>query len=339
MSSRTHSSSNSGGSHPHNLTARRSASHTDPLLQRYVMRPPDDLPRLCSNTSVGYPDYFPQDPAQPEDQLIDTYVRNGLADQPLISSETSSMHDSIIDRLQDQGVMNQLAKFAVEILEQQQPTPIPPKSFFHPPPVRPVTELSDRETWWKHLTDPAAQLSTLARSVPSLYGKDRTDRLESLLKNICQRSIPMTRALWAIRVFGCDEIQTALQSQPQLSPSQASDSLTTDWTRLVLNTLRSVLTEVPGRDPKTSEVGADPRRLFPDPDAQLQWIDRWSYLWRLVRVQCDQELVDIRHLLRWLIEVISTCSVDHFVLLLPSLYEYIPDIKRARFLLRLLVSA
>ncbi|KAJ1990793.1 hypothetical protein H4R33_001602 [Dimargaris cristalligena] len=386
MSSRTHSSSNSGGSHPHNLTARRSASHTDPLLQRYVMRPPDDLPRLCSNTSVGYPDYFPQDPAQPEDQLIDTYVRNGLADQPLISSETSSMHDSIIDRLQDQGVMNQLAKFAVEILEQQQrlavdsrlihsqetgepvdpsfipsvgdvdsstatspfsgasprwhlATPIPPKSFFHPPPVRPVTELSDRETWWKHLTDPAAQLSTLARSVPSLYGKDRTDRLESLLKNICQRSIPMTRALWAIRVFGCDEIQTALQSQPQLSPSQASDSLTTDWTRLVLNTLRSVLTEVPGRDPKTSEVGADPRRLFPDPDAQLQWIDRWSYLWRLVRVQCDQELVDIRHLLRWLIEVISTCSVDHFVLLLPSLYEYIPDIKRARFLLRLLVSA
>ncbi|KAJ1911966.1 hypothetical protein IWQ60_009888 [Tieghemiomyces parasiticus] len=357
-------------------------SGADPLLRRYALHPPDDVPQLnAAAPNEGYPDFFPPSPSQPEDQLTEAYVRAGLTDAAIISAENSSLHDLMIDRLQDTTVAHNLSKFALEILDLQQregyadtrpagndvgpaeadsagmadpsrtaaagprwhlATPFPTKSSFQIPPLRLNNDPAERHRWWAHLADPTLPLTALCRSVPRGY------RMERLVESVVSRDLPLNRALWVIQVTGCDEIAAAAQTKGNLTTAQATDAYTRDWSNACLKVLKNHLMEVPCHDPKVTighppdgGAGTGPTSLrpFPDPAAERAWTDRWAYLWRLTRAQTDQELVDVRRLLRWLLDEVTSCPLEHFVVLLPYLRAYVPEIQRARFLLRLLVSA
>ncbi|KAJ1983035.1 hypothetical protein H4R34_001519 [Dimargaris verticillata] len=229
------------------------------------------------------------------------------------------------------------------------------RSYFQPPVTKYIADTTERDKWWQQLADPTVPLVTLAKSIP------RGQRMDRLLETLVQHLVPLTRAVWVIQVIGCDEIQAAMQTKGGQPLVQAVESYTRTWSLCWLDYIKKLLQEVALAGPSTSAAseptGPQPQapppgqpapteatapciQPFANAEAQRHWIDRWSYVWRLARYQCDQELLDIRRLLRWIIdEVSSTEKLEHFVLLLPCLIEYIPDIKRARFLLRRLINS
>ncbi|KAJ1979917.1 hypothetical protein H4R35_001322 [Dimargaris xerosporica] len=390
-SGRTHPPQGSGSALAHSTKGVSSRNESDPLLQRYTLKPPGDLPSFMDNSAtLGFPGFFPQLSRQPEDQLTERNVRHGYAGHAVIDADASSIHDLMFDRLQDGDFVRKLGTYALDILRQQSaaltttnseasrtsPTKlertlstdssrlstdvqtnftgprwhlaakIGTRSYFQPPVTKYIADTTERDKWWQQLADPTVPLVTLAKSIP------RGQRMDRLLETLVQHLVPLTRAIWVIQVVGCDEIQAAMQTKGGQPLVQAVEGYTRTWSLCWLDYTKKLLQEVTSTGPPTNTASPDPPgpasadatvarvQPFASAEAQRQWVDRWSYVWRLARYQCDQELLDIRRLLRWIIdEVSSTDKLEHFVLLLPCLIEYIPDIKRARFLLRRLVTS
>ncbi|KAJ1660776.1 ADP-ribosylation factor GTPase activating protein, ER-Golgi transport [Dispira simplex] len=379
----------------------------DPLLHRYTLRPPEDLPALQPSRKE-YPDYFPNDGHQPEDQMTENYVRTGFVDQPVIASEHSSIHELMFDHLQDSDVMTNLANYAINVLKYQKTdgygeleprtcgesdckdendqlishgdrssttvngstarspllrgprwhvaVPILTSNRFQHPVIKLYPDSAEREQWWQNLANPAVPLASLVYTVPRGYRKER------LLDALLQWRVPISRALWIIQVVGCDEIQAILQTK-NIPKSSAIDSYTKEWTIYFLNYIKRVLSEATvtlpntrgasdgstGMSPGTTKPDGNGRSGQPPPSSTLssgldkaglvRWAEKWTYLWRLARAQSDQELIDLRRVLRVLVEELDKCTLEQFVLYLPFMYEYVTDIQRARLLLRLFLTA
>ncbi|KAJ1969501.1 hypothetical protein IWQ62_000585 [Dispira parvispora] len=378
----------------------------DPLLHRYALRPPEDLPALQPSRKE-YPDYFPNNGHQPEDQMTENYVRTGFVDQPVISSEHLSIHELMFDHLQDSDIMTNLANYAISVFKYQKTdgygeleprtwgesdrkdendhlvnhsdrtgttingatgrpsllrgprwhvaVPILSPNRFQHPVIKLYPDSAEREQWWQNLANPAVPLASLVYTIPRGYRKER------LLDALLQWQVPLSRALWIIQVVGCDEIQAILQTKniPKLS---AIDNYTKEWTICFLNYIKRVLSEATtilphtkggsvggsGMSPGTTKPdgngrsGQPPSSTLPssvDKAGSARWAERWTYLWRLARAQSDQELIDLRRVLRVLVEELDKCTLEQFVLYLPFMYEYVNDIQRARLLLRLFLTA
>jgi hypothetical protein len=150
----------------------------------------------------------------PEDNLDDHTIRNGFTDKQLLSNETASAKDILVDAwleglTGDVTVFAEFNRLGQRVLATSQIPGHVPKQ-----PVKSIYATVDaRAGWWKTLADANVPLYRLG-------GIPTGTRPADVLNLLCQHKIPLVRAGWIIRI-------EARRDQ--------------DWTRLNLQHLENLL--------------------------------------------------------------------------------------------------
>ncbi|KAI9267828.1 hypothetical protein BY458DRAFT_511485 [Sporodiniella umbellata] len=319
-------------------------------LKKYTLQPPPRKPLLSRTLPVlGYPDLFPQRPGQEEDILSESNMRQGFIDRP-ISNETSSAHDIVFGKLQeDQRALSDLSDFVVDVLHRQNRASYisGPSSF--KPPVRTTLIDAKREQWMHELASGVVPLRKLARNVPHGF------KGEKLLETLATKQVPFLRATWYIKIVGLSEMSQRNASNAAASMGPQS----IQWTMTVTGHLKKQLNDlVPSPHGSTNNAasphaGATPNRGYKGynhhENAGKPWLtlssrtkfeQRWSYSIQLARWQYHEGLIDQRTFLKWSLDTLAASASFElmWVVLTGLIQDYVDEYKRNRTLTKILIE-
>ncbi|KAJ2122271.1 hypothetical protein IW147_003567 [Coemansia sp. RSA 720] len=288
-------------------------------LRKYTPTPSSGTAPLHQHHSYGFADFSPATQAMHENTLNERTIRYGFVDSPIVANEYASMHDVVHDRLRDARVFQELQVFAASVAQRQWTRGAIGECSVPKLPNRTVKSDERRDEWLRALANARVPLSTLVGSVPfGLRGR-------ALLEALQQNHVPVSRALWAVRLTGVHEMTASLTRMPDRQGlKQLEPQHTALWSRQYTQYLEHVLASAP-----TTAV-ATPTSA---------WTCEWEYCLALLRAQYTDGLLDQRMLVSWLVTQLRQVSVDKCMVLLPLVREYTPEIARSRNPLRKLIAA
>ncbi|KAJ2738426.1 hypothetical protein H4R23_001155 [Coemansia sp. Cherry 401B] len=287
-------------------------------LRKYTPTPTSGTARLHQLHDYGFADFSPATSAMAECVLNERTIRYGFVDAPIVANEHVSSHDVVHDRLRDTRVFQELQTFAAGVVQRQWARGAIGGGDVPRLPNRTVRSDERRDEWLRALANARVPLSTLAGSVP--FGL----RGERLLEALRQHDVPLTRALWAIRLTGACEMFASLTREPDHpSLKQLEIQYTATWSRQFTQFVEHTLAAAP-----TSSA-----------DGTAAWTRNWDAALALLHAQYDHGLLDQRHLVSWLVSQFRQAPVDKCMVLLPLLQEYTREIARSRNPLRKLIAA
>ncbi|WFD18643.1 RNA polymerase II mediator complex subunit [Malassezia caprae] len=237
----------------------------------YKLEPPPWRPALHhSDASLGTPGLRMLRGTPPPS---DYALQHGAPLPPLVPSETASMQAHILDRVAGPAALQLLGDLFQCVRDKRRngasladaPTPLPPR----------VT-LNDakRSEYVRQLADPHVPLYQLAERIP--HGFRGVRLLDMLLHGALPgtpptRSVPLSRALWLIRMIGALELD---------GPQKDVHKYTSDWTVRVLHWLSQLVASL--REPTT-------------------WAAQWGYATALVDRMVQESLIEPYMLYRWIV--------------------------------------
>ncbi|KAJ2540183.1 hypothetical protein IWW35_005924, partial [Coemansia sp. RSA 1878] len=288
-------------------------------LRKYTPTPSSGTAPLHQHHSYGFADFSPATQTMHENTLNERTIRYGFVDSPIVANEYASMHDVVHDRLRDARVFQELQMFAASVAQRQWARGAIGECSVPKLPNRTVKSDERRDEWLRALANARVPLSTLVGSVPfGLRGR-------ALLESLQQNHVPVTRALWAVRLTGVHEMTASLTRMPDRQGlKQLEPQHTAQWSRQYTQYLEHVLASAP-----TTAV------VTPT----STWASEWEYCLALLRAQYTDGLLDQRMLVSWLVTQLRQVPVDKCMVLLPLVREYTPEIARSRNPLRKLIAA
>ncbi|KAJ1778458.1 hypothetical protein LPJ54_001686, partial [Coemansia sp. RSA 1824] len=288
-------------------------------LRKYTPTPSSGTAPLHQHHSYGFADFSPATQTMHENTLNERTIRYGFVDSPIVANEYASMHDVVHDRLRDARVFQELQMFAASVAQRQWARGAIGECSVPKLPNRTVKSDERRDEWLRALANARVPLSTLVGSVPfGLRGR-------ALLESLQQNHVPVTRALWAVRLTGVHEMTASLTRMPDRQGlKQLEPQHTAQWSRQYTQYLEHVLASAP-----TTAV-ATPTST---------WASEWEYCLALLHAQYTDGLLDQRMLVSWLVTQLRQVPVDKCMVLLPLVREYTPEIARSRNPLRKLIAA
>ncbi|KAJ2340863.1 hypothetical protein IWW50_006613, partial [Coemansia erecta] len=187
-------------------------------------------------------------------------------------------------------------------------------------PNRSVRSDELRDEWLRGLANARVPLSTLAGGVPfGLRGK-------VLLEALQQHSVPLSRALWAVRLAGVHEMIASQTRVPDhQSLKQLEPQYTNTWSRQFTQYIEQTLAAAPTGQAEPADAAA--------------WVRGWEFCLALLHAQYSHGLLDQRLLVSWLVTQLRQAAVDKCMVLLPLVRDYTSEIARSRNPLRKLVAA
>ncbi|KAJ2157376.1 hypothetical protein GGF46_004552 [Coemansia sp. RSA 552] len=327
------------------------------ILRKYTPVPTPGTAPLHSTLDYGHADFYPARPDQAENQMTERTIRYGLVDSPRLQYEHLSGHDVVFDRLKDTRVFQELQAFAAGTAQRQWARgALNDEASERLPRLQNRTVRSDdrREEWLGALANPRVPLSSLSNDMP--FGL----RGERLLDALRAHEVPITRALWAIRLTGVYEMIGLQTKAPDHASMKALEQqYTSQWSKQFAQFVEHTLITAPtstggsggaiaspamGGTALTPNVGTPGSRTTPaasaTPLAPLSWARSWTYCLALLHAQYSEGLLDQRHLVSWLVTQFRQAPVDRCILLLALVRDdYASEIAKSRNPLRKLISA
>ncbi|KAJ2498723.1 hypothetical protein GGH96_004081 [Coemansia sp. RSA 1972] len=287
-------------------------------LRKYTPTPTIGTAPLHQHHTYGFADFSPATQTMHESTLNERTIRYGFVDSPIVANEYASMHDVVHDRLRDTRVFQELQMFAASVAQRQLARGSIGECSVPKLPNRTVKSDERRDEWLRALANARVPLSTLVGSVPfGLRGR-------ALLEALQQNHVPVSRALWAVRLTGVHEMTASLTRMPDRQGlKQLEPQHTAQWSRQYTQYLEHVLASAP-------TTVATPASA---------WASEWEYCLALLRAQYTDGLLDQRMLVSWLVTQLRQASVDKCMVLLPLVREYTHEIARSRNPLRKLIAA
>ncbi|KXS18667.1 hypothetical protein M427DRAFT_95991 [Gonapodya prolifera JEL478] len=302
------------------------APPTPPVpVKRYELAPPANrwLHTSLDGKALDYADFYPQKPNQVEDILNEASVRQGLMDRPFLNNETLSAYDLLVDRVKSDSTLATMTAFAGEVIRTKADARIFPKDVPQKVPFRANLSDANREQWIRDLKDPHIPLHVLEKTIPQGYKGDR------LLEVLVVHQIPLVRATWFVKMV------TVAESVSQKSKEKETN--TTEWTRVVENSLQRFLADLSPPAPRPS-ANTDAPGLASPAQARTTFITKWKYLLKLARYHFVENLVDQKEFLQWILRQIRSATFDQTSLLLILISDYIDDMAKSRSLMRTFVE-
>ncbi|CAA7259196.1 unnamed protein product [Cyclocybe aegerita] len=299
-------------------------------LPVYELHPPGWLPKIHGEADLGYPGFHPPRPGQDEDVLSETNIKNGFILSQPVSVETFSAQTMINEKLHSYETLSKLEELMNEVFIRRADRILPiPASTFRIP-TRVTLNDVKRNAWFADLANPNVPLSKLGKSVP--HGAKGHDLLDMLQTN----KVAIQRAVWFVRVFGANET-AAFRNKAGYLPTQYS----VDWAGLVTSYMKKQLLEI--ALPSAPRPGLNIKQTFKgvlaDSDTREKWIGRFSYTLKLLRAFYEEDLVDHRFFLTWLVQQMVTCNLAQAGFLTRLLDEFLDDVVTSRALSKPLVEA
>ncbi|KAJ2881042.1 hypothetical protein H4R27_004343 [Coemansia aciculifera] len=317
-------------------------------LRKYTPTPTSGTAPLHSSHDFGHTDFYPAKPGQNESQLSERTIRYGYVDAPRVDYEHASSHDIVYERLQDARVFQELQAFAAGTAQRQWARGCIASSDLPRLPNRAVKSDERRDEWLRSLGNPRVPLSVLANSMP--FGL----RGERLLESLRLHTVPLQRAIWAIRLMGVYEMFGMQTRAPDHTNLKALESqYTVQWskqfTQFIEHTLAAAPTGATDCEGATSSVqtpsnmaatpGMSNNAATPQANAPANWPRSWAFCLSLLHAQYSQGLLDQRHLVSWLVGQFRHTPIDKCILILPLVRDYTLDVGKSRTPLRKLISA
>lgn len=233
----------------------------------------------------------------PSDQAL----QHGAPLPALVPSETACMQTHMLDRFMDPDVLELLGNLFECVRDHRRsgaqivdaPTPLPPRVTLNDAKLR---------EYVRQLADPHVPLYQLAERIPHGFrGARLLDMLlhGSLPGSPSARSVPLSRALWLIRMIGALELDTPHADVPKY---------TRDWTRRVLQWMSELMASLC------------------EPTA---WAAHWSYATALLDRMVHEALMEPYLLYRWMITQLTqvhggvrACLLQWVVLHTPAILRH-----------------
>ncbi|ANB12809.1 Srb8p [Sugiyamaella lignohabitans] len=238
------SSGGSGGLSQGRQHLSSSMSARDNLSElRYVLTEPTDVYPLPNGNHLPkiYPDFEPWRRSKEEDTVALDCLQRGHHEQPKVTNESGSGKASMIPLLKQWTSLPALSFFLVNAMEiRERNCRISSNWTFKPPPRVTLTD-QKREAWLRDLASPSVPLRRLSRTIP--HGI----RNRSLLEHCCNKSIPISRAVWFARCVGANELRgLKRKGMGSGGSSQAAEAAwIRDWSEEVVGYIEKLIKEFP----------------------------------------------------------------------------------------------
>ncbi|WFD26390.1 RNA polymerase II mediator complex subunit [Malassezia nana] len=240
----------------------------------YELEPPPWRPALHhSNASLGVPGIrWLRSGTPPSDHAL----QHGAPLPPVVPSETASMQTHMLDRVLRSPAL-QLLERLVECVRDKRRRGSQLVAAHTALPPRVTLNEANLAEYVRQLADPHVPLYQLAERIPHGFrGVRLLDMLYhgSLSSTSTARSVPLSRALWLIRMTGALELEAAPVSHKDVQ------KYTMEWTLRVLHWMSQLVSSL--REPTA-------------------WVAQWNYATALVDHMLQENLMEPYFLYRWLV--------------------------------------
>lgn len=244
-----------------------------------------------------YPDFFPWQHTQQEDELVVECVQKGYYQAPMLN-ENASSRSAMIPLIKQWTSLPALSYFLLQSMEvREKKCRIPATSTFKPPPRVTLTD-HKREAWLRDLATPSVPLRRLSRTIP--HGI----RNKTLLEQCCAKNVPISRALWFARCVGTNELR-GLKRKGNASVSEAA--WLAEWTDDVVSFVEKTAKEF-------------------DPNNKVQWRGRVEYITSLFTFLYHEDLLDRAIVFNWALQYFKGCTLEQLPMSLVFIKMFWPQL-------------
>ncbi|CAG8584958.1 11355_t:CDS:2, partial [Diversispora eburnea] len=163
-------------------------------LRKYELAPPKNLAPLHTTSDLGYPDFYPTNPGQDEDQMTEHNVRNGFTNLPFVSTEHVSARNML--SIRDPKNLKNLSDFMTDIMKRKREiNTLKGSSSYTVTVPQTVWDTQSRDRWISQLAS-NVPLRTLAKTVPK--GVEGIN----LLDVVTTHKVPLAKATWFTKIVG-----------------------------------------------------------------------------------------------------------------------------------------
>ncbi|GAA97094.1 uncharacterized protein L969DRAFT_105648 [Mixia osmundae IAM 14324] len=283
----------------------------DQPLIPYQLSPPE-WRRAWSTTTdgrLGFPGFGPHcDAAQREPD--ESEVKDGLANVKVVHSETFSAHQMIYDKLSKPDQLVHMSSLVQAVLREQTRARsiVEPSSFRLP--ARATLNDQKRDAWLCDLASPDVPLAKLSKTVPHSF------KGEKLLSMLVQRRVPISRALWYIKIVGASDIASQRQ-KPGFSVATYTREFTVQITEMLRRQLAEITMPSSALQPRPGmSLVTKTKSMLSEEEQRLRWTMRVAHSLELVQRLQTENLLDLSVLLAWITEQIETMPAPRVVYVL-----------------------
>lgn len=222
-----------------------------------------------ANVNEGYPDFYVSKGSEEEYKLTEKTITEGFENKPLVpvfaileraneNESTGAAQDTIGQSMLEKSTLSNFTQFIIQVLQARHKEGlIKTQTTFRVPPRVTLTD-QKREQYLRDLANPAQSLRRLARGIPhGIRGRQ-------ILEQVCNKNVPVNRAIWFIRVINVNELRAVKRKGVTKG---VQDSVETkwviEWTGQVSSFLETVIEEC-GKGKK--------------PEDQQRWRVRMTYM-------------------------------------------------------------
>uniref|UniRef100_A0A060T5S7 Mediator of RNA polymerase II transcription subunit 12 n=1 Tax=Blastobotrys adeninivorans TaxID=409370 RepID=A0A060T5S7_BLAAD len=269
--------------------------------QRYLLSEPQGVQPYPAGPGHGgrkvYPDFFPWQHSQQEDELVVECVQKGYYQAPMLN-ENASSRSAMIPLIKQWTSLPALSYFLLQSMEvREKKCRVPATSTFKPPPRVTLTD-HKREAWLRDLATPSVPLRRLSRTIP--HGI----RNKTLLEQCCAKNVPISRALWFARCVGTNELR-GLKRKGNASVSEAA--WLAEWTDDVVSFVEKTAKEF-------------------DPNNKTQWRDRVEYTTSFFTYLYHEDLLDRAIVFNWALRYFKGCNPEQLPMSLVFIKMFWPQL-------------
>ena len=244
-------------------------------------------------------DYFPWQGNHLEDQLSEQSVKSGFQNKPLIANETNTARPSLWNHLKNKQGLTTLSQLLVTVLDKRQTSGrLTAPSTFKPPP-RIVFTATRREQWLQELANSDVVLRRFSKTIPhGIVGK-------GLLDACLTNNIPLARAVWLAKCVGSNELRSLKRKGTNgAAPIGNEHKWIREWTINVEQWIDGLLGQC----------------------GEASWSTRIQYAIRLAATLYNEQLLDHKHYLNWILssfEASSSERLPFWLLLAQTFWKYL----------------
>ncbi len=285
------------------------------------------------NRGLGRPDVYPQEKEQKEDELTAVHVKHGFTQS--YSAHVSDEYASAASRAASLTIGKVLAELRGVQGKKEEANTLPDTG-------RRRQSLNTKDHFWlvtgrnkaavdawlKDLSGPRP-LSWLAKRVPVF------NKREELLTSLCDNEVPLSRAVWFIKMTAAYAMAmqetNKKKGRPPQDPSQ-------DWTSALVRFLKDQLAELNnlahGASSLPGLVQGLPEDSKPEKSHHFKY---WSYGTSLCELMYHQGLLDRQEFLQWILDSVEKCRHPEdpvMKLILPLVLEYTGEFVKSEVLSR-----
>lgn len=177
----------------------------------------------------------------------------------MVPSESQSGRSHLMSIFKQRSSLYALSYFMLGAMDTaQKSNKIISSSTFKPPPRVTLTE-QKKEAWLRDLANPAVPLRKLSRTIP--HGT----RNRSLLEQCCNKSIPISRAIWFAKCVGANELRGLKRKGTNQSGAVTESQWITEWTDQVTEFIEKTIREYPKDSSYNNSVSAKASPTTPAP--------------------------------------------------------------------------